>query len=120
MTVDFNISKTAIKDFYVKRGDTFYFDFQVLDQDDNAVDLSDYTSAKMQVKKNENATSVLTLTSSGGTIDISNLDSGQIVLSASTSSVVANTYYYDLELSNTNFIQTVMSGKMFVDNDYTR
>jgi hypothetical protein len=119
MSEYFNISKTANVDFVIPKNDYFYFNCGVLDENDNQVDLSDYTSAKMQVRENEYADPVLTFTSSGGTIDISNLVAGQIILAQSTSGVVANTYYYDLELKNNTYRQTVMAGRFFVKSDFS-
>jgi hypothetical protein len=115
----FNISKTANVDFYIKRGDTFYFNFQVQDDNGIGVDLSAYLSAKMQVKENEYSSSVLNFSSTGGTIDISHLNAGQVILSSPTSTITANQYFYDLELSNNNFKETVMSGKIFFENDFS-
>jgi hypothetical protein len=115
----FNISKTANVDFYIKRGDLFYFNFAVR-ENENFIDLSSYTHAVMQVKENEYSSSVLTLSSSGSTIDIQNLVAGQIIINSPTTNLVSGVYYYDLELrDNTYLTETVMSGKIFVDCDYS-
>jgi hypothetical protein len=113
-------SRCADVQFSIVRGDTFYYNLQVQDQGGNGVDLSTYTSAKMQVRENEYSDPVLTLSSSGGTIDISNIGAGQIILNSPTESVTnANHYYFDLQLSNNNIIETVMSGKFIFKQDVT-
>ena len=118
----FNISKTAFVNFYIKRGDLFYFNFQVCDENNVPQDLSIYTSAKMQIRESEISNPVLTFTSTGSspTIIISNLSRGQIIISGATEPVSSNVYHYDLELKKTNnFKETCMSGKIFFDCDYT-
>jgi hypothetical protein len=119
MPQNFN-TRCADVQFSIVRGDTFYYNLQVQDQDLNGIDLSEYTSAKMQVRENEYSNPVLTLSSSGNTIDISNLVAGQIILNAQTSSIInANHYYYDLQLSNNTKVETVMKGKFIVIQDVT-
>jgi hypothetical protein len=115
---DFNISRTQDVNFYLKKGDTFYFDFQV-QYNDVGVDLSAYTSAKMQVRETELSSAVLTYSSSGGTINIENLAAGQIIINGSTASIQSNHYYYDLELRNDATVETVISGKFILEHDYT-
>ena len=118
----FNISKTAFADFYIKRGDLFYFNFQVCDENNVQQDLSIYNSARMQIRESEILNPVLTFTSTGSspTINISNLSAGQIIISGATEPIVFNVYYYDLELKRTNNLkETCMSGKIYFDCDYT-
>ncbi|SKC53429.1 hypothetical protein [Ohtaekwangia koreensis] len=116
---NYNISKCADLPLSIKRGDTFYLNF-IVKYNDEAVDLSSYTIAKMQARENEYSSPVLTYSSSGGTIDISYLNAGQIIINGITDDVPTGQYYYDIELSNDNFIETVVSGKLIIDDDYTR
>lgn len=112
-------SRCADVQFNLVRGDTLYFNFQVQDSAGNGVDLSAYDFAKMQLRENEYSEPVLTLTSTGGTIDISNISAGQIIINTQTNTVDSTNYYYDFELSNDEIIETVMTGKVIFKNDYT-
>lgn len=113
--------KTGIKDYSLKLNDTFYSNIQVR-FNDLPVDLSAYNYAVMQVRENENQNPVLEFTSTGATntIDISNLEAGQIIITGQTNTVeYAGQYYYDLELRNNNTYETVLTGKFLLENDYT-
>ena len=119
---NFNISRTAAVNLTMKRGDTLYFNFQV-QLNGSAVALDNYTYAKMQVRSDINTSPVLTLVSTGAspTIDISNLAAGQIIFSASTADIAANTYYYDCQLWNDdNTIETVIAGNLYIVDDFTQ
>lgn len=116
---NYNISKCADLPLSIKRGDTFYLNF-IVKYNDEAVDLSAYTSAKMQARESEYSNAVLTYSSTGGTIDISHFNAGQIIINGSTDDIATGQYYYDIELSNNNFTETVVSGKLIIDDDYTR
>jgi len=116
---NYNVSKTADLPLSIKRGDTFYLNF-VVKMNDVAIDLSAYTFAKMQARESEYSNAVLTYSSSGGTIDISHLDAGQVIITGDTDSVEAGQYYYDIQLSNDGFIETIVTGTLVVAYDYTR
>jgi hypothetical protein len=63
---------------------------------------------------------VMTYSSTGGTINISNRGAGQFIISGSTSTISAGKYYYDFEVRRNNTYQTIMSGAFIVSPDYTR
>lgn len=114
--------KSAIYNVEMKRGDTFYRNIQI-QYKGIPVNLTAYNSAKMQVRESELNEAVLTLSSEEGTINIENLEAGQIILNAQTDSIeFANHYYYDIELRNddNNTTHTVVTGKFILSDDYTR
>lgn len=105
----------------LKRGDTLYSNF-VYYMNGQPVNLSGYTSAICQFRTNEYSDPVLSLSSTGGTIDLSNLAAGQIILNSPTDSVESGQYYFDIQLSDevNNIISTVRSGKIVFVQDYAR
>jgi hypothetical protein len=115
----------ATKDITVKKGDQLYRNWQIT-LDGIAQDLSNYNYAVLQVRETELSDSVLTIYSSGTTynkIDISNLEAGQIIITCPVSSSISpSTYYYDLELRNTNnnICETIVSGRFSVVADFAR
>lgn len=111
-------TKTADLEITLKKGDTWYFNFLVKDQDDNSINLSGYTSAKLQLRESEFSTPALTLNSLGETIDISNLAAGQIIIN-SIMNIDAGVYYADFELSNNDRIETIFTAKINIEHDYT-
>lgn len=105
----------------IKKGDTLYTNF-VYYRNGEAVNLSGYTSAIAQFRQTELSDSVLNLSSSGGTIDISNLAAGQIILNSPTTGVNAGQYYFDVQLKDdvNNITSTVRSGRITFIEDYAR
>jgi hypothetical protein len=117
---DYRVSKTANANLYFTNGDTFYFSFSVK-YNDVAIDLSIYTRAKMQVKENEFSDPLINFTHTGITynIDITNASAGQITITAPSIVLANGTYIYDLQLSNSNTIETIMSGNIILENQVT-
>ena len=116
-----NLSKAYNLNLSARRNDTFTTTLLVKESS-VAVDLSEYTAAKMQLKENENADAAVTFTNTGSTynINLSNLATGYVTVSASTLNIVSGSYLYDLELRNTTKTQTVVYGKFHVINDITK
>ncbi len=124
----FSNSKTANVNFARKRGDSFYYGFQVsvLDKDTltkQPVDLSLYDVAKMKVRQYEYSPSLLEFTSTGdtNTIDISNSNVGIISISGAPLTLNVGHYLYDLELSSSasGITETVIAGKFIIENETT-
>jgi hypothetical protein len=118
--MDFRVSKTSNANLYFTNGDSFSFNF-IVKYDDQAIDLSQYTKAKMQIKANEFGAALLTFTNTGSTynIDISNLPQGQIIITAPSLLLDNGSYLYDLQLYNNNTIETIMSGIITLENQVT-
>lgn len=121
-TNEVDLSKAYNLNLSARRGDTFSSVFTVRDENNNAVDLSAYTSAKMQLKETEYSDAVATFTNSGTTyvINLDDLATGIIEVSATILNVTANTYLYDLELRNDTNTETIIYGKFKVVDDITK
>lgn len=103
------------------QGDSFYYAFDVkwcnpVNFQKYAVCLSGYTSAEMQVRQYDYASSpvVLSFSStavSGNTIDISDSTYGRIIVQGEPITLSVGRYYYDLSMSNSSGItETIISG----------
>jgi len=116
-----NLSKAYNLNLQARRNDTFTTTITVK-ENGSVVDLSSYTSAKMQLKETELSDSVATFANTGTSynINISNLSIGEIAVSASTLQVLPNTYIYDLELRNSTQTETIVYGKFYVVDDVTK
>ena len=114
-------SKTVTIDLEARKGDIFNFPFVVLDDLEQPVDLSLYTSAKMSIRTNENSTNpVYSFTSTGGTINVDGMGSGSFIVDCDELTIDAGSYLYDFEVRTSTRRLTVLSGKFIVTADVTK
>ena len=115
--------RTALTDFEVIKGDTFTSIIQFTDENTNQpVDLSTYTTAKLQLKETESSEALLTFHSTGATNQIILSGSSLGIITIKTTAGITLTpysYLYDLQLSNVNTIETIAKGKFKIIQDIT-
>ena len=101
--------------------DTLQASFQLIDDSDEPVNLSNYTFSKCQLKENELSNSVLTLFSTGTTsnVDLSQLELGIITLNHPLLNIPAGIYQYDIELRDASTIETIAGGLFIILSDIT-
>lgn len=116
-----NISPTVTVDLLAIENDYLNFPFQVLDDNNNPVNFSGYTSAKLTVKSNELASELISFSSTGSTyqIDISGKVTGQFTVKCNSLAIPAYAYEYDFEVKNATQRITVMTGKLIVRSQIT-
>jgi len=107
-------------DLIARRGDSYDREFVVKDSTSASYNFAGY-SAKMQIKINQNdAASVLELTSTSGI----SLSTGLLVISISKTTlkdILPRNYYYDLEITYpTTKVKTWLRGKFSINQDVTR
>jgi hypothetical protein len=118
-----NLSRTAIQDIKIVESDTFYFPFQYQIQSGSSwygVSLSEFTFARMQIRDDENSSAALiefTSTGSTNTIDLTGKATGYLIIEGDISSLSANEYRYDLEVSNSGFTQTIAAGRLIITDE---
>lgn len=118
-----NLSRTAIQDIKIVESDTFYFPFQYQIQSGSTwygVSLSEFTFARMQIRADENSSAALiefTSTGSTNTIDLTGKATGYLIIQGDISSLSANEYRYDLEVSNSGFTQTIAAGRLIITDE---
>jgi len=120
--MDIFINHTATLDLTAIRNDSLDYTFELLDEENNAVNFSAYTGAKMSLKTDEYSTAVVTFTSTGATyqIDMSQKADGKIrVVANNTTAISTGVYLYDLELYSTTIRETIVQGKITVVPDIT-
>jgi hypothetical protein len=112
-------TRCADVDIVQKAGDTMNMVFQIRFED-QTVNFGDYTSALMQIRSYEGADVSLQFSSTGAThfINIDELASGQFAIEGDIDLETGH-YYYDLQLSNVDVTETIMSGKFIVEPDYS-
>jgi hypothetical protein len=108
--------------FLCEQGATFTREITWLDSEGVPVNLTNYT-ARMQVRATaSSASTLLSLTSSGGDIVLGGT-AGTITITASataTAAVAAGCYVYDLELVDGTTVYRLLQGDFTVDAEVTR
>lgn len=109
----------ATYNFSYYRGDSFEFVIQPKNSDGTAFDLSEYVSAS----------STFTIASRSGGVDTF-VFNGNVVINSSESYISCSipatsganlvqgtSYVYDVQIKNTNYVYTLLSGSITVTND---
>ena len=108
--------------FVCEQGATFSREITWLDSEGVPVNLTDYT-ARMQVRATaSSASTLISLTSSGGDIALGGT-AGTITIAISataTAAVAAGCYVYDLELVDGATVYRLLQGDFTVDAEVTR
>lgn len=108
--------------FVCEQGATFSREITWLDSSGLPVNNSGYT-ARMQVRATaSSASTLLSLTSSGGDIVLGGAD-GTITITVSataTAAVAAGCYVYDLEMEQSGTVYRLLQGDFTVDAEVTR
>lgn len=119
--------RTQYIDLEATHGDYFNFPFAVYDEVNNLVDFTDlestnYTSAKLSIRDNEDSSTDLLVFSSTGstnTIDISGRASGSFVVACDQLNLAPGQYQYDFEVRSATRRLTVLAGKFTIISDIT-
>ncbi|MFN7654904.1 MAG: hypothetical protein ACK5PC_16805 [Cyclobacteriaceae bacterium] len=115
--------RTAELNFEAIKNDSINLPVQFLDEDTNLpVDLSTYTSAKLQIKESElNSNLLFEFTSTGATnqLLINQLNIGIITLKCPSLNLNGQVYVYDLQLKNNTDVETIAKGQFTIIGDIT-
>jgi hypothetical protein len=101
----------------IDQGTTFNTDFSFVDDNDDPIDFSSYTGAS-QIRKSAASSTAFSFTVSLGNNGIISLSMN----AATTSSITAGRYLYDLEIQNTssNTVSRLVEGIVTVTPEITR
>lgn len=121
--MDFIAYRKADLNITAIQNDTLQASFQLIDDDCNPVNLSNYNFAKCQIKESELGSALMTLYSTGNTgstfIDITQLSLGIVTLKSPILAVSAGGYQFDVELRNSTTIETIAGGLFTIIPDIT-
>lgn len=103
------------------QNDLFSFPFTVCDDQKNPINLSSYTSAKMQVRDSETGSMIVCFSNTGSTysIDITGRATGYYVVFTNCLSISPGNYVYDFEVKNSVQRLTICGGKYTVLSEIT-
>lgn len=107
------------QNFEMMSGDTQVLEYEVLDEDGVAVNITDATIEWVLTASRNSATALITKTTSSGIV-ITNGPSGifQVTLLPANTTSLSGIYYYEAEVTTTgNSVYTVSTGMATIEGD---
>jgi len=116
-----NLDISTKLDITCRRNDSFSLELTMTDPDGDAIDLTEYSSFLMEVRRHDRKTGTATLAMRSESNEITGTSGGilSITKAAASMNISGGTYVYDLQATKNSVVTTWLRGKFIINEDVT-